>query len=98
MRENNSHAEAAFQSRVGNSVFYVCLALFPLLGPDFAGAGVRAHGTEAKLLTIFSSPGSRWKAGGRGEQPGSQSWSESMVVRLTLTCRSTESPACVKLL
>lgn len=58
-------------------MFCVCVVLFPLLWPAFAGAGMRAHGAEAKLLISFSSPGSRWKAGGRREQPGSRSWSES---------------------
>ena len=68
-------------------MFCVCVALFPLLWPTFAGAGTRAYGTEAKLLTNFSALGSRWKAGGRGEQPGSQSWSES-TAQLLLGCNT----------
>lgn len=66
-------------------MFCVCVAVFLLLWPTFAGTGMRAHGTEAKLLVNFFSPGSRWKAGGRGKQPRHQSWFESSA-QLLLGC------------
>lgn len=53
---------------------------------------MRARGTEAKLVVNFSSPGSRWKARGRGEQPGSRSWSESTAQLLHGCNTSTDLP------
>lgn len=88
MRENNSHREAAFQSRLGGSHILCLRGCIPFSVSNFCRDWYEgAHGSEIKLLVIFFSPRSRWKAGRRREKTRSQSWSES-TAQLLLDCNS----------
>lgn len=104
MRENNSHTEAVFQSRVGASCI-LCLrgsVLFSVSSFCRDSCEGAPGGGETKLPGIFCFQGLGERWGEEENSPGLGAGLKALhnsclVVTVPVTFRSAVSPACAKL-